>query len=1177
MGKIADTNKNAVLMQEKGHFTDAQFEVIKHSEGNLLVSASAGSGKTSILIEKIVRLILGGGVKLKRLLVVTFTNNASLEIKQRLYKSLSESNNEKLFEELDDLSTSDILTFDSFCIKVVKEFGYTIGRNNNFSVADEALSGFLKNQALDNVFTNHNKNFDEKFKNFINNFFESRNEKSVRTSIARLYDFLRSKENSNVYSSQLENLYSFDANNEAFKYIGKYFLNLKDYMLSQLEKLKLEANILSENKLAEKIIIAQNQLILLNGDFMHDFSFLRQDINFPVISKNAAKDCLEVLELKSKYQKLISSFKEKVNDVFSAETKMLSIDTLYQDLQKTKNTLKYIFEIIDEFDREYTKLKNNHQVLDFNDIEKLVSQILKDKKITQAIQNRYDWIFIDEYQDTSGLQESIVKKITTGENLFMVGDFKQSIYRFRQAEPTIFINKYNEYKDLKSSSSVIELKTNFRSENAILKFNNFVFDKIYKKSLDDFDYLGNADLEFGGKIERTSNNPLVKVLLIDKKKKVEIDEDENNVNEDEFTKDDDHRVYSVKDSNITQGEKTSIQKQALLLASEIKDMLGKPFYDVKSKTTRYIDYKDIAVLSRNKSGVILELRKVLNEVGIPVTAQYSENIFESYDMQILFGILSAINNPNDDFALLTTFVNIGDFSFGELATIRKEYKTEHFFYVAVSKYLEEHNDTISQKITNCFEKLERYRLESTHKNICELINFIVQSENLDTYFAVNDGSEEFFGHISVLTSSIQSIKDYSLSSFLNYIDTFGGNLEQDNTIKDGENSVTLINIHRSKGLEYPVVFLVATEKQFSNRDITEKILTDNEWGISMSSFDYDSHSSYENIVKNIFKQKIKTEDKKEEKRLLYVALTRPKSYLTIIGATDTNKLSSNNNDFEINEAKCYLDWIMGCFSNDTLEKLKANKNIEVLIDDEEKVLLEIASEDEFSFSKEFVDKTLPKNLVIDKNRFVEILSQKFEHNNLSKKNSVTQIMQENEHYNITDFSYKRNDKANDEDFLAIGTAYHKFMQFIDFCDDEDALKEQIENFKQLGKFSYDELSSVDVNDIIKAAKIIHTLIGKDDIVLKEQQFLTYMPASNLIDSKKQNKILVQGVADLIIIKKDEIYLIDYKTSRLSKDMQFIEKYKTQLDIYAKSIESFYNKPVTKKAVYSFYLNKLIII
>ena len=196
---------------DQGNFTDAQYEVLKHDAGNLLVSASAGSGKTSVLIEKIVRLINSGAVKLKRLLVVTFTNNASMEIKQRLFDSLSSSKNEKLFKELDDLSTSDIMTFDAFCIKVVKEFGYTIGRNNNFSVADQTLSGFLKNQALDNLFANHNKNFDEKFKNFTNNFFEKRNDSELKTSISGLYEFLRSKEDASIYKSQLDNLYSFDS------------------------------------------------------------------------------------------------------------------------------------------------------------------------------------------------------------------------------------------------------------------------------------------------------------------------------------------------------------------------------------------------------------------------------------------------------------------------------------------------------------------------------------------------------------------------------------------------------------------------------------------------------------------------------------------------------------------------------------------------------------------------------------------------------------------------------------------------------------------------------------------------------------------------------------------------------------------------------------------------------
>ena len=1168
-----EQNNEKNIVEDKGYFTDAQYEVLKHKQGNLLVSASAGSGKTSILIEKIVRLIGSGAVRLKNLLVVTFTNNASMEIKQRLFKSLSSSNDEKLLKELDDLSTSDIETFDSFCIKVVKEFGYSIGINNNFSVADESLSGYLKNQALDNIFANHNKNFDERFKNFTNNFFESRNEKELRVNIAKLYDFLRSKKDANIYKSQLDNLYAFSNDNIAFDYIDKYFVELKNYFSEQLENIKKEVQILGDEKLESNINDCINQLVPICGDFIKDFSYIRQGLNFPTI-RSQKNDTIEIIEQKAKVQAIQKSINAKFGDICDS-TKILSLDTISQSLQNTKKSLEYIFDIVDEFDKEYTKLKKSYQVLDFNDIEKYASIILQDEKIKTDIQNRYDWIFIDEYQDTSGLQESIVKQITTGENLFMVGDFKQSIYRFRQAEPTIFINKYNEYKNMKTSSSVIELKTNFRSAEPILKFNNFIFDKIYKQSLDGFDYKNNADLEFGGKVQQPTEQPLVKIILVDKNK--DNDDMESVTDEDNFVDTTNcgvDEVYSVKKAQKISEEITSIQKQAIILADEIKNLLGQPYFDVKSNKVRHVDYGDIAVLTRNKSGVLLELKKILNTANIPVTTQYDENIFDCYDMQILFGVLNAVDNPKNDYALLTTLVNIGNLSFDELATIRKNNK-KGFFYDELDRYLQNNNDTISQKVKQCFAKLEEYRNESKHRNVCDLINYVVQKEKFETYFAVNDCCDDFGNHLQILFSTIKSLQNYDLSSFLNYIETFGKNLKQESVIKDSENSVTLTNIHKSKGLEYPVVFLLTTEKAFSTKDTTAKILLDNDWGISMNSIDYDSHTTYENIVKSIFKQKIKDEDRKEEKRLLYVALTRPKNMLTIIGTTNVEKLVSNTTDFDIRESNSYLNWITGCFSQQTLDRIKACDNIDVNIDNEI-INIKKVNYNDIDFGGKIQPKTAPKNLELNQKEIFDILSQKYKHNNLSKKNSVSQIMQENEHYNISNFSYNKNDKTGDEDFLSIGNAYHKFMELLHFCDNDEKIKNQIEELKK-SKVKTEEYMLVDETSLIDAVKCMFSLIDKDDIVLKEQQFLTYMSAKDLIDTTEQNKILVQGVADLIIIKSDEIYLIDYKTSRLQNPDDYRKKYQTQLDIYAKSIQNFYDKPVTKKLIYSFYLNKLITI
>ena len=1165
--------------EKKDKFTDAQNEVLRHPAGNLLVSASAGSGKTSTLIEKIVRMVLAGDVKLKNMLVVTFTNSASLELKEKLTTRLMESDDEKLIAEIDNISTSDIVTFDSFCIKVLREFGYTIGFNDNFSVADESLAKFFKSQALDNIFAKHNKNLDDKFINFVSQFFEDRKEENVRNSIVKLYNFLKIKGTGVSYSAMLDDFYKLDSNNPAIKYANKCISNAKDAAIELIEKLKLNAQIYGEEKLAEQLEVALAEFRSINTDILANFYNL-VDLKLPSINADNKNDTAEASEIKSQYAKTKAMFIADLKSILPMSAKNLKFEQMQKDLNRTKASLEYVFDIVHEFDEEYNSIKASHKILDFNDIEKLALKILQDDSISKSIQSRYTWIFIDEYQDTSDLQENIVEKITNGCNLLMVGDLKQSIYRFRQAEPKIFITKYNEYKKQTLENKLIELKTNFRSENSILQFNNMIFDKIYKQNIDDFEYKDNADLEFGGSAKKSTQNPQVSLLILDKNADSEDSGDEELDSENSEIADFEEKggVYSVKDSCLTFKKHKAIEKQAIVLANKINDLVGKPIYDAKAKRMRNISYKDIAILSRTKAGVVLEVREILKEANIPVLAEYSENIFKCYDMKILIDILSCIDNQNDDLPLLTALVNIGELSFKELAEVKNKYRKEKFFYNAVNKYIQNQNDTISQKILACFDKLDFYRYKSNHLDILQLINLIVEKENFEIYFAANNYINEFKSHMHTFETCIESIKDYDLSEFVNYVKTFLVNEEQDCVIKDGEDAVTITTIHKSKGLEYPVVFLIGAEKLFSNKSITQKILNDNDWGISMSSFDTDAHVSYDNIIKNIFKRKITDEEKKEQKRLLYVALTRAKNYLIIIGSKKKNLLKTLDSEYDILHVNNYLDWIVGSLSAEQIEKLCQNEQAIFDLPQNECFEAKILSDGNFVFKPELLkDKTMPEQIYINKKQFVDILSQKFYHSTLAKKSSVTQIMQEEEHYNISDFTFAKSDKPGDDDFLSIGTAYHKFMELIDFCDDKENLLNQIEILKQLGKLTAHDCELVDIEKIVDAAAIISKLIKNGDIVSKERQFLSYFNASEISNTTEDSKVLIQGVADLIIEKENEIYLIDYKTSRLNSEQDFVKKYKTQLDIYSKSIQSYFGKPVTKKLVYSFWLNKLIII
>ena len=1154
-------------------WTDAQKQVLEHCDDNLLVSASAGSGKTSVLIEKIISLICSGNSHLKNMLVVTFTNSASLEIKQRLLKALKENGDEKLLEEIDDLSTSDILTFDGFCIKVVREFGYEIGQNNNFSVADNSLSGFLKNQALDNLLLKKNKNPDVEYSNAMDIFFENRNDSSFRSGIISLYEFLNSKSDDKFYAQKLDEYYDIKddfSGNQVVEYLNNYILSLRDNFLNTFLSIQIESSSYSDIKFSSAIEKAIQILFKFGKDFKSNLDVLKNLCNFDTVQSNKSDD-FSLQSLKEQYKDAKNNFNKAIKSFLGKEILELSFEEIKSNLSSTKTRLKYLLDFTHEFEIEYSRLKQNLQVFDFLDIEKCAKKILENSQIAEAIKNRYDWIFIDEYQDTSLLQESIVSCITTNRNLFMVGDFKQSIYRFRQAEPKIFIGKYDAIKSNQTNGNVIELKTNFRSENSILQFNNFVFDHIYKKEIDDFEYSGNSDLEFGGTAKQSTEEANVKILIVNQDEK---DEEVLNQAEEGFD------VYSVKDSTLQFDKTDAVEKEALLLVTEIKDMLNKKYYDAKSETFNDVTFADIAVLSRSKNSVLPKVKKILNDSGIPVTATFNEKLVASFDMQILLSFVKTIQNPQNDVNLISSLSNIGKLSFDELSTIKQEYKDCNYFYNATNEYAKSFDDDISKKLNQFFGKLKGYKQFSSHSDICELLLHINECEGLEQFFAVNNYGAEYESHFNLLLNSIQSIKSYGLFEFVNFIETFGDELEFETVTSDGENSVTLSTIHKAKGLEYPVVFLIGASRQFKPKEVMNKVLKDNDFGIAIKSFDLTSRKAYTNPIYLGIKQKIIDENKKEEKRLLYVALTRPKNYLTIIGSMDTKQIQTSSTSFDISSANSYLSWILGCFSESELEKLKSNfeftkalkssyKNEILTSKIECKIVV-----DNFDFDKKFNITNQEQVENVNDDLFNEILSHKFEKNNLSKKNSVTQIMSEEEHYNITNFDYRKNDKASDEDFLKIGTAYHKYMELLDFSENEEYLKSQIASLKALGKILQEDEKLVDESKIVCAIKSLNNYINFADNIFKEKQFLAYMPASEFVNTNKTNKILVQGVADLIIEKENEIYLVDYKTSRL-REQDFKEKYLTQLNIYKKAIESCYKKPVSKKIIYSFHLGKVI--
>ena len=352
-------------------------------------------------------------------------------MKIRLLNELQKSNDSFLREQIDDLSTSDILTFDKFCIKVVREFGYQIGITNNFGVADDSLSKFLQSKALDNIFLRHNKNLDEKYENLIEQFFGKRNFSDLKSSIIKVFNFLNSKSIDNQhYKTLLDQMYSSNLNqSEAVIYLNSQIISKRDSFTSKLQQYKVYAEQLCSDYLCNILLDWLQKADALNQDFEHNYNIICSGLNFAKLTSR--KLTVEEASLKNQIAKCRDDFNKELSKFF--ENKNIMLSTIKEDIHLTKQNLLVFYDLVDEFDKEYSKLKNHYQVLDFADLERYAGKLLQDEKIRTALQNRYKFIFVDEYQDTNEIQDEILKNISTGENLLMVGDVKQSIYLFRQS------------------------------------------------------------------------------------------------------------------------------------------------------------------------------------------------------------------------------------------------------------------------------------------------------------------------------------------------------------------------------------------------------------------------------------------------------------------------------------------------------------------------------------------------------------------------------------------------------------------------------------------------------------------------------------------------------------------------------------------------------------------------
>ena len=1196
-------------------WTEEQVQAISQKGSNILVAAAAGSGKTAVLVERIIKKVVEEGIDIDKLLVVTFTNAAASEMRERvldaIYKKLDENpNDEKLLRQITLLNKASICTIDSFCLEVVRNNFYELENvAPNFRIADTTEIELLKQEVIEDMFEKKYEEEEEDFSKLIHTYTSYRDDSPLKDLILKIYNYIQSNPFPEKWLEEkveMFNIKDLDRDFSTTPWGSVLLKEIEDELVDGISFLQSAAKILEFNPDLEKFFqTIRNDINILeklkdNLDNWDKAYEINANLKFVTWPRNKV-DSLEKDEAKSIRDSVKENLKMLDNIlVCDSRTANQDIFDMYSILSKLKN-------IILEFEKEFSKRKREKNIVDFHDVEHFALNILiKEEEgkivssdIAKKYQEKYQEIAIDEYQDSNLVQEYILNSVSKGNNIFMVGDVKQSIYKFRQAMPELFISKYKSYKNkeerLKEDGLKIQLFKNFRSRENVLYFTNLIFQDIMSDNLGDIEYNEDEYLNLGADYPDEKQDLNTQIDIIDlSNEEIELDSEENG--EEKLEEED--RIENV-------------ELEARFVANKIKKLIESKFqvWDRKKEKYRDISYKDIVILLRSTSSPAPVYEQELLNIEIPVFSDSSQEYLDSIEIQTIMSLLKIIDNPMQDIPLVCVLRSyIGKFTDNELVKIRLTDSYDNF-YTCMQKAIIDVDNELKNKIHNFFESLDNWRKEKEYLALDELIWKIYSDTGYYNYVGLMPNGDLRQANLKML---FQKAKDYESSNFkglynfINFIDKLkiaSGDMGSAKLIGENDDVVRIMSIHKSKGLEFPVVFLSSTGKQFNLNDLKEDVLLHQEMGIGAKYIDYDKQVKYDTLSKQAIKNKILLETLSEEMRILYVALTRAKEKLFITGVTrdfkkDLEKIDSRIerypkqngkiNSILIKKCKKYLDWILLVYQYEkkiccdkvelnTYKKKALLKTLKKVDNEEIDVLEELESrkinEEELNEISSILNYEYP-------NMLDTTIPTKTSVTTLKQLENGEKILVEKE-INLPKPKFLKNGKEEKITAAMKGTLVHLCLQKLNEKDDYDIVKVKalIEELEAKKIITTKEKETINPNKILEFTKSnIWNELKIAKKVEREKPFYINIPAKEIYKEETKENILVQGIIDLYYIDKDDnLNLVDYKTDyvELGNEQELVIKYKKQLEIYKKALEKTYKKQVKNIYIYSVYLNKAI--
>lgn len=1224
-------------------WTPEQQKVIELRNRNILVSAAAGSGKTAVLVERIIQRICEkeNPISIDQLLIVTFTKAAAAEMRERIGKAIEAKvaefpDNVHLQKQMTLLYSAQITTIDSFCLYVIRNYFHTIDLDPAFRIADEAELTLLKSDVIAQLLEDKYEEGDEDFLEFIECYSASKSDEPIEELILKLFSFSMSYPWPHEWLDEREKDFDEDTvaqleNNVWMKEaLDQIHLLIRDAQHMNEKALQIcgmgdgpDAYLPAVNSDAEFF----DDLVMINSykEYYEKFAAL----NFARLSTKKQPGCDEAK--KEQVKLLRDQYKDILKGI--AETYFFqSPEEMIEDIKKVQKPIKVLISLVHEFIDRLADAKEEGNLVDFADIEHFALQILVDHTDGKAeatnaaldLSEQFEEIMIDEYQDSNMLQEYILTSISRNargqNNVFMVGDVKQSIYKFRLARPELFMDKYRTYSSDDSTEQKIDLSKNFRSRSEVLTSTNHIFKKIMTEGLGGIEYTDEVALYTGASYPDVPLDMDKTELCLVQTERKESEEGEEVL------------IPSQPDEALD--ELTSKELEARAIAKRIKELTDETnglLVTRKEGVQSVARYSDIVILLRSMTGWADTFIETLAQEGIPAYSDTQSGYFQTLEVKTVLNYLRILDNPQQDIAFTAVLYSpFGKLTSNELGMIkiaaRKTESEEHklSIYEAARKYVayeeSEEQLRLMAKLSKFFEIYDELKKKEVYLSVHEVIEELYRTSGYDMYVLAMPNGQQRYDNLRMLieyASGYEQSSYHGLFQFVRYIEKllkYEIDYGESSVSGGNDNAIRIMSIHKSKGLEFPVVFVAAMGKKFNNMDAREKIVIHADYGLGPECIDTTLRTKIPTLMKRCIQKKLMLDNLGEELRILYVAMTRAKEKLIMIGTMkdvdeamkkfreSADAIIDGQMTFQtLTTAGNYFSFVVPASLDDPTISLSVLSIEELEQGEEAKQREEIDKMDCLApdHFKESINEALRKELIARLNYIYPFE----EEAKLPIKTSVSELKKLGQEVDeettamlaevakeltaapieqptIPKFmSEEKEIKGSDR-----GTVVHKIMECVDFTSThtDEQVKDLIE------KLSVREIIDPVIAKTIYRAPITAflqtdlahrmALAQKANQLFKEQQFVIGISADEIKEEyHSKDLVLIQGIIDLYFEEDGELVLLDYKTDKVEQADELVRRYHKQLDYYQRALQDLTGKKVKEKIIYSFTLQKAILL